>query len=318
LTELADLLDSLLAAVAGGGARDEARQVAGELADRAAEDFPTLHTALDLLDYHGELALINEVMARAWIQVQTSAAYSRRAVSAYAGRAGDHLIYTYLESASTSADDFTQLQRDIERYFDVDSGRLHTYLSFLAGEAGRHWGTDDFDELDAAAVSALFVEFAGMARRAGISFGKAHLVREHLPRYFLDRRAGYLHPREDVAALLRHGRRPPPAVSGEPGHPLLPDRLTLRNFLAKMVQIVEPQCYPAAAIVQLAPYWLRFLEVRRLVPGEKVAAAEADLAGLSADLAAAWRESGDPVLLNALLPPNAGSSRRGPPSSSSP
>ena len=300
MTDLEALLYNLLGAVAGGGTRGDTRRIARELAERAAEDFPTFHRALDLLGYHGQLALINDVMARAWPHVQAAGTYSRPAVTAYANRAGDHLIYEYLEAGSAAAGAIAQLQRDIERYFAVDAERLETYLPFLAGEVGRHWGPDDFDDLDSVAVGAVLVEFVGMVHRAGISFGKSHLVREHLPRYFLDRRAGYLYPREDIAALLRDGRRPPPVVTGELPHPLLPDRMTLGNYLAKLVQTVEPRHYPAAAIVQLVPYWLRFLDVRNIVPGEKIDEAASDLAGLAADLSAAWRASGDAVLMSEL------------------
>lgn len=302
MTELTGLLDGLRASVAGGDL-DQARPIARELAVRASEDFPTLHAALDLLDYHGELALINDVMAQAWRQVQEATGYSHPAVAAYASRAGDHLIYQHLEEAPAATTDTTSLQILLERYFEVDGARLQIYLSFLAGEAGRRWSPDDFRANDATALSGLVVEFVGLAHRTGISYGKAHLVREHLPRYFLDRQAGYLHPREDVAALLRSGQRPPPVVTGQPAHPLLPDQLTLRNFLEKMVQTVAPQVYPAAAIVELMPIWLRFLDVRQLAAAELLHDASAELEGLAAEFAPVWHESGDAVLIRNLLEP---------------
>ncbi len=293
---LAEMRDALVA-----GAPDRARAAATALAARAADDFPTLHNALNLLGYHGELALGNEVMALAWPQVQAAATYSRPAAAAFASRAADHLIYEYLDRHDPPTAPDEPLLAALERYFPVDAQRLESYFAFLRGEAGRRWSSADFAELDAAALGGLLVEFVGLARRAGVSYGKAHLVREALPRYFLDRQAGYLHPREDVAALLRGGQRPPPAIMGEPPHPLLPDRLTLRSFLQKMLQTVDPQTYPAAAIAELAPLWLRFLAVRGLIAAEQVARAAADLGGLAQEFEPSWREADDPLLLANLL-----------------
>lgn len=300
MTGLLQHFEELRAALVAG-VREEAAQSASNLASRAAEDFPTFHTTLNLLGYHGELALINEVMAIAWPQVQEAASYTRPAVAAYASRATDHLIYEYLEQAAVPSASDPVLLAALERYFAVDVGRLETYLSLLSGEAGRPWRADDFADLSAAALSGLLVEFIGMAHRAGISYGKVHLVRDHLPRYFLDRQAGYLYPREDVAALLRHGRRPPPVARGKDPEPLIPDHLTLRNFLQKMVQTVEPEFYPAAAIVELLPLWLRFLEVRGLIPATLHDEATNELAGLAAEMEPAWHDAQDPLLARNLL-----------------
>jgi hypothetical protein len=300
LSGLLQHFDTLRAAVASGDHK-RATQAATELASRAAEDFPTLHATLHLLGYHGELGLVNEVVATAWPQVQEAASYSRTAVAAYASRATDHLIYEYLEEATAPRADDSGLLAALERYFAVDVARLETYLALLSGKAGRPWRTGDFADLSAAALSGLLVEFTGMAHRAGVSYGKAHLVREQLPRYFLDRHAGYLYPREDVAALLRHGRQPPPVARGEAPHPLVPDRLTLRNFLEKMVQTVEPEFYPAAAIVELLPLWLGFLELRDLISTALHDEATVDLAGLAVEMAPAWHDAQDPLLARNLL-----------------
>ncbi|MDT8307679.1 MAG: hypothetical protein RRC07_17225, partial [Anaerolineae bacterium] len=91
------------------------------------------------------------------------------------------------------------------------------------------------------------------------------------------------------------------AVTGPPAHPLVPERLTLRRFLGMMVQTVEPQLYPAAALVELIPLWLRFLDVRQLVAAEVLHEARAELAGLEEELAPVWHDSGDAVLIRNLL-----------------
>lgn len=259
------------------------------LARQAEEDFPTLHAALNLLGYHNHLGLINEVMQIAWPQVKEAAAYSRPAVDAYAARAADHVIYAYLTNLPTGDEPdprATELHEQLERYFPTDAQRLKTYLMLLHGRAGRQWTMRDFDPPDMQNLSGLMVEFLGYAYRyEEIPYARGHLMRDQLPRYFLDRQAGNLYPREDVAALLRGGRRPrttPP----EPAHPLCPDAETLENYLRQMVQTVRPQPYAAATLVELAPAWLQFLVVRGLVATEQQQRTLDDLQALQEELPA--------------------------------
>lgn len=266
------------------------------LADNAAQGFPTFHAALNFLGYHNQLALANEMMARAWPEVQANAGYSRAAVTAYAARATDHLLYQYLETVATPDADDPRLHTALTSYFPVDGERLSTYLLLLSGQAGRRWRDGDFARTDTAVLSGLLVEFMGYAHRAGVPYARAHLLREQLPRYLLDREAGYLHPRDDIAALLRQGRPLPPAVQGETiAHPLLPDRLTLINYVQKLVQTIEPQLYGAAALLEFWPLWLDFLFVRGLAPPAELEVVRAELAGLSASFAQTWHGV-DPLL----------------------
>jgi hypothetical protein len=232
--------------------------------------------------------------------VQDDPGYSRPAVAAYAGRAADHLIYHYLERTEKPMPDDARLLEALERYFAVDADRLGTYFSFLLGESGRRWQAADFAGLDPGALGGLLVEFVGLAHRAGVPYGKAHLVRENLPRYFLDRQAGYLYPREDIASLLRSGRRPPSAIAEAPD-PLVPDRLTLLNFLEKLVRTIQPQPYVAAALVELAPLWLHFLHLRGLIREDVHDEALAGLSNLPEELPDVWRGTGDPLLAANLL-----------------
>ncbi|NLF65951.1 MAG: hypothetical protein GX579_15260 [Chloroflexi bacterium] len=299
MADLTPLLQELQSALVSGD-EAEARRAALALAARAVEDIPALHAALNMLGYHGRLDLANEVMAEAWPRLKEDEGYSRPAVTAFMSRATDHLIYHYLESTPPAGLD-ADLVEALERYFEVDTGRLELYLAFLRGESGRRWQPADFATLDAHALSGLLVEFVGLAHRAGVSYSRAHLVRDELPRYLLDRRAGYLYPREDVAALLRTGRRPPPAATGAPAEPLVPDRLTLLNFVQKLVQTIQPQPYVAAALVELMPLWLRFLALRGLITEAVYEEAIRDLDGLAAELAPVWHGTGDPLLVANLL-----------------
>jgi hypothetical protein len=273
--------------------KDEARVVSlvRSLAEGAGENPPAFYHTLNLLGFHNRLALINAVMALAWPKVQEAAAYSSAAVQAYAGRASDHLLYAHLEDEETLDARDPALQERLELYFPVDPERLDAYLRLLAGKVGRHWQPEDFADLDTQNLQGLMLEFLGYGHHKGVPYARAHLVREHLPRYLLDRKAGYLYPKEDVGELLRRGGRPR-IFTEEPEHPLVPDADTLTNFLQKMGQTVTPQPYVIAAILALLPTWLQFLEERRLIEREwrsdavvEVKTAEAKLQPLLASFA---------------------------------
>ncbi|MDX1663203.1 MAG: hypothetical protein R3272_05370 [Candidatus Promineifilaceae bacterium] len=242
-----------------------------EVARRAREDFPVFHQTLNLLGYHNRLTLINKMMILAWDQVQDAASYSSRAVDAYAARATDHLIYRYLEDESGAAGSDAAppaiLVEQLEHFFPVDAERLQPYLLLLRGEAGRPWTAADFGSLSIHNLGGLMIEFLGYAHRVdGVPYARAHLVREQLPRYFLDRAGGHLYPRLDMAARLRGHGPPRPVLPTEPAHPLLPDPLTLEEFISRLVRTVNAQPYAAAATVEMLPTWLDFLRSRHLVP----------------------------------------------------
>lgn len=262
---------------------------ARDLARQAEDDFPALHAALNLLGYHNRLSLINDVMRIAWPQVQGAAAYSKPAVNAYAARAADHLIYAYLTHLPAGEEPdprSPELHERLERYFPIDPQRLETYLLLLHGRAGRQWTLRDFQPLEMQNLSGLMVEFVGYGyRHEQIPYARAHLMRDQFPRYLLDRQAGNLYPKEDVAALLREGRRPR-TEPREPDHPLCPDAETLETYLRQLVQTVRPQPYAAAALVELAPAWLRFLVARGLADAEQKERTLDDLQSLQEDLPA--------------------------------
>ena len=268
---------------------EQVPSLARALARQAEADFPALHAALNLLGYYDQLPLINEIMRIAWPQVQDAADYSRPAVNAYAARAADHVIYAYLTDLPAGQEPDPQapeLRDRLERYFPVDHQRLGTYLNLLHGRVGRQWTMRDFDPPGMKTLSGLLVEFLGYGHRhEEIPYARAHLVRDQLPRYFLDREAGNLYQKEDVAALLRGGRRPRTAPP-EPDHPLCPDAETLETFLKKLTQTVRPQPYAAAALINLTPAWLRFLAARDLLKHEQQQRTLADLQEIQEELPA--------------------------------
>lgn len=293
--ELAQLHIHVIEALNTGD--DEQLQVTGlRLAENVADDVPVFHATLNALGYHNKLALINEVMRIAWPKLREEPDYSRPAIEAFAARATDHLIYAALANG-TSEDIVDQaLIARLETYFPVDEERLDAYVQLLSGVAGRAWSTGDFEPLEMRALSGLMAEFSGFAFRAGLPQARAHLIRELLPRYLLDRQAGNLQPKPDMAAALRQGRRPFPQLPPEPLHPLAPDSPSLKLFLERILQTVNPNYYMGAAMLEFMPHWLTFLKVRELLAGDVARRAAHDLSGLEQALASFWDDHPDRAL----------------------
>ncbi|HZD10485.1 MAG TPA: hypothetical protein VE553_04015, partial [Candidatus Binatia bacterium] len=220
---------------------DASLRAAGlRMAGYASGDFPAFRGVLNALGFHNRQALINEMMREAWPQVESTRSYSRSAVEAYAARATDHLIYAYLQREPQAEQPDEALLERLEFYFPVDAQRLEPYIQLLSGRVGRPWSETDFEPLRMPALSGLMVEFLGFGRQVGVPYARSHLLRELLPRYLLDRQAGNLQPKPDVAATLRGERRPFPQPLPTPLHPLAPDRPSLLLFLQRLLQTAYP------------------------------------------------------------------------------
>src|SRR5262249_24619837 len=90
---------------------------------------------------------------------------------------------------------------------------------------------------------------------------------------------------------------PPPP---KPGHPLCPERVTLDVHLAGLLGFLNGLYHTAAALFELMPAWLRFLESRRLIDAERRMKTVEELLPLHAQLLQVWTNyKDDPALLRA-------------------
>lgn len=303
------LLQNLLDAITR---RDEAAlaDATQALAQTAATDLPTLQRALDMLAYHGRSAAVAALLEAAWPALHASDDVSViRARPALAARATDHLIFAYLQQADTADAADPQLLARLRAFFDIDAAGLARYVTTLTGETHTSWQVSDFDpaaQEDARAaahnLSTLLIEcLAYLRQQEGVAYSKGNLLRQQLPAYFSARRTGQLAPRRDFTDLLR-GNRPLPdfGQAQEPPHPLCPDRATLEVYLSRLLHFAKPQPYPAAALFELTPAWLRFLVARGLLTNTQQEATLQALRGMETEMAAFWREnSSDPALATA-------------------
>lgn len=277
---------------------DDARleQAARRFSEHAQLDFPSFLTVLNALGFHNRIELVNELMRATWPQVQEEPAYSRPAVQAFAARAADHLIYATLQEDAQTETAGDELVAEVGRYFPVDRQRLQEYIQFLSGRVGRRWSRADFETLEMPSLRGLMVEFMGYACRAGAPLGRVHLVRDMLPRYFMDRQSGNLRPKPDVAEALRQGRPPIPPPSAQPPFPLVPDKESLALFLERALQTVHPQPYAAAATLLHLPTWFQFLDVRDLISLSASRPRRRSLSTLRQELDRYWTDHPDQSL----------------------
>jgi hypothetical protein len=192
----------------------------------------------------------------------------------------------------------------------------------LTGRAGRVWTVDDFalrpprkrrrDDWDdggeegeahdpaAANLSRLTAEFVGYLRREeGASWTKGELARGELYRYFVRRHEGDLDPRPSMLERAMHPHRKLPKPP-RPANPLCPERVTLDVHLAGLVDLFNGLYHTAAALFEVMPAWLRFLQSRRLIDADTRVKTAEGLLPLQASVLRMWEKfHDDPALYRA-------------------
>ena len=183
-------------------------------------------------------------------------------------------------------------------------------MAHITGQAERRWTLDDFDltehrrRKDAPEPPAnagrtnlydLTVEFQGYLRREeGVSYAKGELARDQIQQYILERYAGKLSGNDDRWETRKTGRK---ARSLSPVHLLCPDRDTLNRYLVGLLRFFSSKPYRAAALFEMLPAWLRFLEARELIDTGQRDRTLHELSSLVPDLIKVWDSyRSDPAL----------------------
>lgn len=296
-----------------------------ELAAQAGRDIDTVNRSLRALAYHGQLAALVEAMHVAWPFVQASSDIVPWGISEFGETGADYEIYNHLEH-TPSPDPRDQALLDRIRFFiaEPDLDQLAEHIRDVAGQAAPTWTLDDFalkpvrkkrrddwdDEEDeregspdpgARNLARLISQFVGYLRREeGVPYPKGELIRDELFRYFVRRHEGDLNPRLSMLEQAMNPRKklPPPP---KPSHLLCPERVTFEVHLAGLVGFMNGLYHTAAALFELVPAWLRFLEARGLIDADQHAKTVEELRPLHADLLRLMESChDDPALLHAL------------------
>lgn len=119
-------------------------ELSAALAATAGRDLDTFYIALNRLIYHGQLALVAQIMAQAWLHVGADQELLPWVPEEFAQRAMDMTLLARIEQTPDLRADDPDLLAALETFAPVDHERLATHLDLLAGQDERDWSLDDF------------------------------------------------------------------------------------------------------------------------------------------------------------------------------
>ena len=285
------------------------------LAETAGKDLDTFYPVIERLAYHGQLALLAQMMAQAWPYVRPSNKFLPGADDEFALQGMDLTLFARFEQNPDLDPEDPALVAELESFTEIDQRLLSSVLALLKDQPARSWTLDDFafqppkrrserydddeEEEDPAAArlhDLTFTFLGEIHREQGVSLAKGDLARQSIEQYILERHAGELEP-DDSPLTRSKGRKTLSVVRQPPANPLCPDRATLDHFIARRFAFMSSHYYQAAATLELVPAWLRFIEGRGLLTAEQRARAMADLRRLVDEAAPIWENgTGNPAL----------------------
>jgi hypothetical protein len=259
------LVEDALALGRPAGADAPARELAAR-ADRAPE---MLLGILDGLAYHGQLALLRDLLRLAWPRLEEEDE-EEEFLSEFAGRGVNCELFARLEEVPALDATDPELPGRVA-FFDqpYPPEGLAERLDFLTGRRATAWAAEEFalergnkgkgraarrerEKVLRPRFEQLSQEFLRHLRhREGVPYPRGELARKALVDYLLARLSGD----------LGHGKR---KEGPDPGDALLPDADTLDGFLGRSLGGDEGELYGAAAFFEALPAWLRFLESKGL------------------------------------------------------
>ena len=314
----------LLDALADG--RPDVLALTRALAAKAGRDIDVVHRGLRALAYHGQLIPLVEAIRIGWPLVRESDNMMGWAIGEFAEAGAAYEMYAYLEmTPSPDPSDVELLERI--RYYAEDP-RLEYVAEFIgdvSGAVDSVWTVADFalappkkrrprddwddDEEDTETpvdrgspnLFRLVTQFVGYLRRVEqVPYARGELIRHALHGYFIERNRGDLNPRLSMLDQAIHPNKklPPPP---KPSHPLCPERVTFDVCIGQMFGFMSAHHHKAAALFEVIPAWLRFLQSKNLIDDEQRARTLEELRPLHADVLKLMESyTEDPTLFRAL------------------
>lgn len=275
--------------------QDDVSSLLNELAPIASQQIDIFNEILDRLAYHGYQAPLFEAMKTAWENVEDSPDVVPWGISQFAGRAFNLAVFEYIENhAGEINPQDPELIKTITRFVPAPNMEKFTkFVEHVSGNVKGQWILADFDPKSKHLRSQktkrpkivarenlyyLSVEFLCYLRQQeNIPFSKGEMAQQQLLDYFAERSKGDLV--KEPSSLEKgkspgkpRSKKPPP-----PEHILCPDAATLDVFLARFLDFIEPEHHRLAAMIELIPAWLQFLEARYLIDKEMHQRALADI-----------------------------------------
>jgi len=298
--ELFHLRRRIANALASGRLEDVA-PLARQAGKSGSKDADIFFRVIDQLMYHGMISELVDMLrlARAW--VSNSDELTPWAVDEFNQTACQAELFDHVQQhASVKPDDPALIER-LRLHVDPDPQLIAEHLDRFSGTSDSNWTFEDFlvgdgsggektrDDTDARIAHNLWSlgeEFVGhAARRQGVVPTRAEIARSEISRYIRARHDGDLDDQRSMFERMSHPKKKIPAAVDSPDyHILCPDLKTLDCFLAGNLDFMSPQPYKVAALFELIPLWLAFLESRGLLSAERRRQAMEELASLGSDI----------------------------------
>lgn len=253
-----------------------------KLAKVAYKQIDVFNDVKDWLEYSGQLPLLVKATKAAWPKIEKSAHIIPSGIGEFAEKAAHYLIFESLETHPLNINE-DELLQSINYYGDFRPDWLRKYISYITGKTKQKWTQNDFilssrnnvdnhkGELGDGRTHLYYlsVAFLGYLRREKkASYPKGEIARGNILQYILERHAGELEHEESILeAMIRetYGRPKPKKKKRKIENILCPDCETMDRYLTRFFQFLAHRPHSAAAVFELIPQWLSFLESYRLL-----------------------------------------------------
>ena len=298
------------------GRSDRVLALSLEMAETAGEDVEMYSEVVDLLAYHGLLAVLSEASRIAWPLIKDAEDIMCGQYE-FADWGMDCALFEHLErTREIDGRDPELIEQSRFYQDDLELDGFARYVTQISGQNRKTWSLSDLQTpsqkgaagtkkaakngeqtpppsgLDTNALSELLHDFVDYARHEeGVPYTKVRLVRNHIHCYLFDRENGELEPKRSMLEAMMN---PQPKVQVKPSipdHPLCPDHMTLECFLSGLLGFMSRQLCACAATFELMPAWLRFLEARGLIERAQREKTLAEIGSLQPKLMVLWEQS---------------------------
>lgn len=277
---------------------EQVDSLALDLALTAGKDIDRWNRVEANLAYHGYLDTLVKAMRLAWPKVRSSGDIVPWGVDEFSHRASHYEMLNHIARTAVPRGDDPELVERLKFYFgeDLMPERLVEMVALMAGQSERRWtmedfklqppkrrsrrGWDDEEEDDQASepdtgrqnLSDLTLQFVNYARRVeGALYTRADLARGEIYSFISQRHAGELEYTESMLdSMLRSAgqKRGPIKKYKSYEHLLCPDYERMDHYLGRMLNMLGYRPYKAAALWELIPAWMRFLQTEGLIDAE--------------------------------------------------
>jgi hypothetical protein len=272
--------------------------IALELALTAGKDIDRWNRVEACLAYHGFLDTLVNAMRLAWPKVRMSGDIVPWGKDEFSHRASHYEMLSHVARAEAPRGDAPELLERLRFYFgkDLIPERVVEMVAFMSGQTERHWTMEDFNlkpprrrsrrdwddeeegdqdngpDIGRRNLTDLTLQFVNYAHRVeGASYTKADLARGEIYSFISERHSGELEYTESMldSALRSAGKKRGPIKKYKPyEHLLCPDYERMDHYLGRMLNMLGYRPHNAAALWELIPAWMRFLQTEGLIDAE--------------------------------------------------